>query len=196
MSEAQRLIVGLGNPGKDYEFTRHNLGFLVIGHLARQYHLKFSRHSASESLAAGGKIEDQDLILQMPVTYVNNSGRAVAALAARNSIPPENILVVCDDLALDFSQMRLRARGSAGGHNGLKSVVEHLKTQEFPRLRMGVGAPAKKEEAVDFVLSEFTPKEKKELGTFVGQAADCCRFWLTDGAAKAMSQFNQRKDDE
>ena len=195
MSEA-KLIAGLGNPGKDYEFTRHNLGFLVVEHLARQYHLKFSRHSASESLMATGKIDGQELILQLPLTYVNNSGRAVAAIAARESVALDNILLVCDDLALDFGEVRLKARGSAGGHNGLKSVIEHLKTQEFARLRMGIGAPLKKDETVDFVLSEFDPSEKKELGSFVGSAADGCRLWLTGGITKAMSQLNKRKEDE
>lgn len=193
MSEHEpRLIVGLGNPGADYQNTRHNLGFLAVQHLAKRSQLKFTKGFTVKGLMAQGELEGKKTCLFLPLTYMNHSGVAVKALVEKKKILLKNMLVVSDDLDLDFGQVRLRAKGSDGGHNGLSSLIAHLKTQEFARLRLGIGRPAQKEETVDFVLSEFDNREKKELGPFVEKATDCCLAWLAEGTAEAMNQFNEK----
>jgi len=188
-----RLIVGLGNPGKDYEYTRHNLGFLVARHLAKRYKLEFVKDPALGGSMAHGQIEKQNFFLLLPLTYVNNSGRVVKKVVKTKHIALEDLLVVCDDLNLSFGQLRLRESGSDGGHNGLSSIIEGLATNKFARLRLGIGQPKRKEETVDFVLSEFDKEEKNGLEDFVEEAAGCCMAWLTKGTAKAMGQFNKSK---
>lgn|SRR3989338_4866180 len=191
-----KLIVGLGNPGREYEWTRHNLGFLVLTHLAKEHRFKFSKSPAIHGLISEGQIHHHDVRLLMPLTYMNHSGVALAQASDQKRIPSNDILVVCDDFHIDFGRMRLRGEGSDGGHNGLASIIEELKTKDFARLRLGIGAPPRKEEAVDFVLGEFNPKEKEALQEFVQQAAQCCIVWLSEGTAKAMEQFNKRTEDE
>ena len=189
----KRLIVGLGNPGREYEYTRHNLGFLVLEEFARKHQLKFAKSNLTAGLMAKGTVDDQEVVLLLPTTFVNNSGTAVKSLMVKKEIPASEVLIVCDDVNLDFGQMRIRDKGSAGGHNGLKSVIEHLETQEFARLRVGVGSPKTKDEMVDFVLSEFTSPEKKALPTIMSSAMECCRLWLGGGTTEAMKQFNQKE---
>lgn len=191
MSET-RLIVGLGNPGNDYEYTRHNLGFLVIRALVDKLQLKLSLSRVANGLVAEGMVEDRRVCLLMPLTYMNNSGVAVKQMASVNGLTTENILVVCDDFNLDFQQIRLRAKGSDGGHNGLSSVIEHLKTDQFARLRMGVGKPRDKKDIVDYVLEQFSKKEKISLGKFIDQATLCCVAWLNNGIEAAMDQYNRK----
>jgi len=184
-----KLIVGLGNPDPQYEYTRHNLGFLVVRRLAKEHHWKFSR-SFKEAQSTTGKIGRQDVLLLLPLTYVNQSGLAVSLVVHKKDIPLEDILIVCDDLALGFGKMRLRPNGSDGGHKGLRSLKDELKTENFPRLRLGIGSPHKKEEAVDYVLGEFSEQEKKHLDDFILKAMDCCLSWLMEGVSRAMSRFN------
>ena len=189
----KRLIVGLGNPGREYEYTRHNFGFLVLEEFARKHHLKFAKSNLTAGLMAKGEVDDQEVVLLLPTTFVNNSGTAVKSLMVKKEIPASEVLIVCDDVNLDFGQMRIRDKGSAGGHNGLKSVIKYLQTQEFARLRVGVGSPKTKDEMVDFVLSEFTSPEKKALPTIMSSAMECCRLWLGGGTTEAMKQFNQKE---
>ena len=191
-----KLIVGLGNPGREYEWTRHNLGFLVLTHLAKEHHFKFSKSPRIQGLTVGGQIQNQEAMLLLPLTHMNHSGIAVQQSSEHKKIAVENILVVCDDFHVDFGQTRLRSQGSDGGHNGLTSIIEQLKTKNFARLRLGIGAPARKEEAVDFVLGEFSQKEKEALPQFIQRAAECCVVWLTEGITKAMGKFNKRTEDE
>lgn len=191
-----KLIVGLGNPGREYEWTRHNCGFLVLIHLAKEHRLKFSKSPTIQGLVAEGQIHNHDVMLLMPLTYMNHSGAALRHAIEQKGISSEDILVVCDDFHVDFGHLRLRPQGSDGGHNGLASIIEELMTKNFVRLRLGIGAPARKEEAVDFVLGEFNQKEKEALQEFVQQAAQCCIVWLSEGTAKAMEQFNKRTEDE
>ncbi|HOW35607.1 MAG TPA: aminoacyl-tRNA hydrolase [Candidatus Omnitrophota bacterium] len=191
-----RLIVGLGNPGKDYQHTRHNLGFLVAEHLAKRYKLKWTRSLTVRGLVAHGVIEQNKIYLLLPSTYMNHSGIAVRQMAGRKKIALENILVICDDLNLEFGQMRLKPKGSDGGHHGLHSIVEHIKSNEFTRLRLGIGQPADREEVVNFVLSPFSQAEKKNLVDFVARAADCVVAWILTGTEKTMGQFNKRKVNE
>ena len=194
--ENRQLIVGLGNPGRDYELTRHNFGFLVVQKIAKDNHLKFSKSNIAEGLVAQGPIDGRDVYLLLPTTFVNNSGQAVKAFITKKDISLSDLLIICDDVNLDFGQLRLRAKGTDGGHNGLKSVIGHLHTKEFARLRLGVGSPERKEGMVDFVLSAFSSQEKKELDSIVSSSVDCCRMWLVEGVAKTMSHFNKRKEDE
>ena len=191
-----RLIVGLGNPGKNYEYTRHNLGFLAVREFAREHQFELKRSFFIKGLVAQGQFEEKKIFLLLPLTYMNNSGVAVKAMVRRKNIAPEDILVVCDDINLDFGDLRIRPNGSDGGHNGLNSLISHLHTEEFARLRLGVGQPGEKEDVVDYVLSPFDGTEKKELNGFLKEAMGCCRTWLTQGTAEAMNQFNKRKKNE
>ncbi|MBI5415342.1 MAG: aminoacyl-tRNA hydrolase [Candidatus Omnitrophica bacterium] len=193
MSET-RLIVGLGNPGGDYEYTRHNLGFIVVRRLAQKNGLDFRRSSFANGLMAQDKKKGAALHCFLPMTYMNNSGLAVKQAVARLDLDIDHILIVCDDFNLGFGRMRLRSKGSDGGHNGLASVIEHLGTRDIARLRLGIGAPrpAGGQQTVDYVLGEFMKEEKANLEQFVDQAAGCCELWLKEGTHKAMEQFNGR----
>ena len=188
-----RLIVGLGNPGKDYEYTRHNLGFLVVQRLAGELKLKFALSSLTNGMTVEGMFEEDNICLLAPLTYMNNSGVAVSQLMSKKDLSPGDILVVCDDFHLDFEQIRLRAKGSDGGHNGLSSVIRHLDTEQFARLRMGIGYPPGKKDTVDYVLEEFKKKEKDRLDDFIDEAVSCCLRWLKEGINAAMDQHNRRK---
>lgn len=190
-----KLIVGLGNPGDEYEYSRHNLGFLVVRQLAGKYGLSFKKNFTLKGLLAQGAADSilGTLYLLLPLTYVNNSGAAVKEIIQKKNIALHNILVVCDDVNLEFGQLRFRLQGSHGGHNGLNSVINHLKTKEFMRLRLGVGYPARKDDMVSFVLGEFNQQEKKQLDAFLSKAADGCALWLKEGIAKAMDQFNKKE---
>ena len=191
MSE-KRLIGGLGNPGKDYEYTRHNLGFLVVRRLAEKLKLKFALSSLTNGLTAEGTFEDKAVCLLMPLTYMNNSGVAVHQVMTKRELLPEDVMIVCDDFNLDFEQIRLKGKGSDGGHNGLSSVIEHLGTEQFARLRMGIGRPTGKKDMVDYVLEEFKKKEKECLDSFIDETASCCLAWLCEGIDAAMDQYNRR----
>lgn len=193
MSEA-RLIVGLGNTGRGYEFTRHNLGFLVLRHLAEQWKWEFQPSSLTKGYIATGQWEDRDVQLLIPTTNMNRSGQAIKPVVDEQSLNLEQMLVVCDDFNLDFGQLRIRPKGSNGGHNGLGNIIERLNTEDFPRLRMGVGKPKQGKEVVDYVLEEFSRQEKKHLEDFIREAAECCQLWIKSGIAQAMDQYNQRKE--
>lgn len=192
MSES-RLIVGLGNPGGDYEYTRHNLGFLVVRRLAEKLKLKYALSSLTNGVTAEGTFNDQGICLLMPMTFMNKSGVAVRQVFEKKDFSPEDMLVVCDDFNLDFEQIRLRAKGSDGGHNGLSSVIEHLGSEEFARLRMGIDQPPGGKDVVDYVLEEFTKKEKNRLDNFVDEGASCCLMWLREGIDAAMDQHNRKR---
>lgn len=187
-----RLIVGLGNPGRDYEYTRHNLGFLVVGKLAEKNNLRFRKSSFTNGLTAEGKVAGNEVCCLLPSTYMNNSGVAVKQAVLKRGVDRANVLIVCDDFHLDFGQIRIRNKGSDGGHNGLTSIIEHLGTQDFDRLRLGIGSPVKGEESVAYVLGKWTAAEKKQLDEFIDRATDCCDVWITEGIHKAMDQFNGR----
>ena len=188
-----RLIVGLGNPGRDYEYTRHNCGFLAVQRLAEKLKIKFQLSSLTNGLTAEGTYGDQTLCLLLPMTKMNNSGAAVQQVMAKKELSPDSVLVVCDDFHLDYQQLRLRAKGSDGGHNGLKSVIQRLGTNQFARLRMGIGRPADKKNTLNYVLDEFTKTERTRLVAFIDQAVSCCELCLQAGMSRAMDQFNAKK---
>lgn len=189
-----RLIVGLGNPGKDYEYTRHNIGFLVVRRLAERLDFKFKESSLTKGLLAEGVYDGTGVCLLMPLTFMNHSGQAVKKVLEKKGIPLEHLLVVSDDFHLSYGQLRLRPEGSDGGHNGLGSVIQELGAEEFPRLRLGIGRPKVQKDLTDYVLGEFTKQERKMLGQFTDLAGDGCLGWAKDGIKKAMDQFNQRKE--
>ncbi len=167
-----KLIVGLGNPGKEYERTRHNVGWWVIDRVCRELNLELSREKFKglygELPTSRGKV-----ILLKPLTYMNRSGESVKGFVKFFKLEPQEVLVVYDDLDLPLGKIRLRKKGSSGGHKGLKSVIEQLGTDNFPRLRIGIGRPEKKEEVVNFVLSPFKEGELPAVEEAVERAAKC-----------------------
>jgi len=199
-----KLIVGLGNPGNLYVHSRHNVGFLVVRTLAQAHKILLKKEKGILSLSGKGKIEGQNIILAMPLTFMNLSGVAVGGLLKRYKINPSNLLVACDDLDLSFGRLKIKSSGSSGGHRGLKSIIESLKGDGFARLRIGIGRPAqaissrvkvKRDDKADisaYVLSHFSKKEKPELSELIEKASDCCRVWVAKGINKSMNIFNQR----
>jgi len=185
------LIVGLGNPGSEYEWSRHNLGFMLIDKLAGDVNATVKRRECS-SLVGNAVIEGERVRLAKPQTYMNLSGEAVACLIAKHEVNDVagSLIVISDDLALPFGAIRLRARGSAGGHNGLKSIIGAVGTNEFIRLRIGIQPDHAVEEAKSFVLDEFRRGQRREVKEVLERGAEALRSILRDGVSKAMSLYN------
>lgn len=184
-------IVGLGNPGPEYERTRHNAGFWLADHLAARWALgRFRR--ADEAWAAEGSWHDHPVRLLKPRTYMNRSGAALAPLRADTRFDPsQHLLIAVDDVALPVGRFRLRGAGSAGGHNGLKSIEGALRRQDYARLRIGVGpVPPEFGDLADFVLGEFAPDEDRALTALLDPLADAVECWLEEGIERAMNRFN------
>lgn len=184
------LIVGLGNPGRNYELTRHNCGFMVVDEMARRALLEFGisecQASTTRSLIGG-----REVLLVKPQTFMNLSGVAVACLRDKYGIEDNSsLLVISDDLALPFGKIRIRRQGSAGGHNGLKSIIARLGTQEFARIRMGIAPDHQLNGSREYVLAEFPRKDRQELALMVGRTADAVEDILTNGIAEAMTKYN------
>ena len=184
-----KLVVGLGNPGLKYAQTRHNFGFMVIEELVRRHGVTLTAGSFS-ALSGSVRINGEKVILLMPQTFMNNSGRAVGPAANYYRIAPEDILVIYDDLDLALGEVRLRAKGSAGGHNGMKSIIAALGTQEFARLRLGIDRPTHSEGVINYVLSNFPKADQPLVEEVITTAADAAELWITDGVTVAMSKFN------
>ncbi|HKO61061.1 MAG TPA: aminoacyl-tRNA hydrolase [Pyrinomonadaceae bacterium] len=188
---AMFLIVGLGNPGLDYEWTRHNLGFMLIDKLATEFSISVSRREC-RSFVGRGEIEGVIGKLAKPQTYMNLSGEAVGCLVAKQDLTPpyENLVVVVDDLALPFGTIRIRARGTAGGHNGLKSIISVLGTNEFTRLRIGIQPDHPVADAKRFVLDSFSRAARPEVEKILETSTGAIRTILRDGVLKAMTEYN------
>jgi peptidyl-tRNA hydrolase, PTH1 family len=184
-----RLIAGLGNPGREYEQTRHNIGFLVVDRLAAQLGLTWEKSEKWGALYA----KHSGLILAKPMTYMNRSGEALHTIADFYKIQPSEILVVLDDLALPVGRLRLRASGGSGGHNGLESIIVQFGTAEIPRFRIGIGA-APSEGSVDYVLSRFFEEEKPLVTSTIDRAADALKCAIDKGLVSAMNSFNKFED--
>ena len=183
-----RLVIGLGNPGRRYRMTRHNIGSLVVEEVARR------RGTADESEMAHclvSRFVEDDLVLARPGLFMNQSGRAVRAVMGRFEVAPEEVLVVSDDLNLDFGVLRVRRAGSHGGHNGLRSIIASLGTQAFPRLRIGIGPAADGEDQADFVLQRFTAGERARLDEVIAGAADCVDTVVREGLERSMNRCNR-----
>lgn len=189
------IIVGLGNPGKQYENTRHNVGFCVIDILADRMgiHVDERKHKA---LCGRGVLEGQKVILAKPQTFMNLSGESVRAIADYYKAEPEDIIIVYDDVSLEPGQLRIRKKGSAGGHNGIKNIIAHLGTQEFPRVKTGVGEKPPRMDLADYVLSRFSQGEKELMETAFRDAADAVAMIVGQGMDEAMNRFNGKKKTE
>jgi PTH1 family peptidyl-tRNA hydrolase len=186
-----KLIVGLGNPGREYRETRHNVGFMIVDEIARRHGLSWSMAPSQVPDAFVTKRYGTDaLLLAKPLTYMNRSGEAVAALARYYDIAAADLLIVIDEAALPFGKLRVRARGSAGGHNGLKSIIERLGSHDFPRLRLGVGRGDGRRDLADHVLATFEPEERTELESVIARAADAAEMFAVDDIFKVMNVYN------
>ncbi len=198
-----KMIVGLGNPGPEYARNRHNVGFQVIDLFAGRHGLVFDKFQKRARVALGrvalvgrGTVGDQPerwvgrVLLAKPMTFMNLSGEAVAALAAFYKIAPADILVISDDLDLPAGKLRLRAEGGAGGQKGIKSTIQHLHTEAFPRLRIGIGRPPGQMDPADYVLQNFSAAEEQEMAFLRPKAADAIEAWLAQGIAAAMNLYN------
>jgi PTH1 family peptidyl-tRNA hydrolase len=185
-----RVVFGIGNPGPEYEGTRHNLGFDVIDALVGGR--GFERRPGPPADVASGRIEGEAALLVKPLTYVNRCGPALAALVAREGVGLECCLVVVDDVHLPLGEVRLRLSGSDGGHNGLRSLIEALGTEAFPRLRLGIGEPPPGVPLERYVLSRFPPAEREAADRAVARAAEAARLWIRLGGERAMGEVNRR----
>lgn len=191
-----KVIFGLGNPGLRYGFTRHNVGFLVVKALAQLNNIKINQH-CQNVIFGKGKINNQEVLLGFPLTFMNLSGQAASSIVKQNKIKRINLLIVCDDINLPLGKIRLRAQGSAGGHQGLSSIIQALGSEIFPRLRIGIGSPPTKKEKAslsDYVLDNFNKRETKIIQEAIQGAVSCCQSWLKEGIAPAMNRFNQKGD--
>lgn len=184
-----KIIVGLGNPGRTYLRTRHNLGFRVVEELAARYGLRFSKRQFNAEIA-DGTVAGVRVLLVKPQTFMNASGEAVAPLAGYYQVPPEDVLAIHDDLDLTPGKLRVRRSGSAGGHRGIASLIERLGTKEFPRVKIGIGHPEGPIEVVDYVLQVFSADEAAVMERTVAEAADAVEVFLKDGLDAAMRKYN------
>lgn len=187
---ADWMIVGLGNPGSSYQDTRHNLGYRAVTRLAERHGLEWEP-GRGHSLLAPGRIAGDRVVLVQPLTYVNESGRAVAPLSRRLRLDPSRVLVAYDDLDLAPGQIRLRPRGGPGGHRGMESILASLGTEEVPRVRIGIGRPPVGLDAVAFVLAEMSPPELQATRPAVERAADALEAVVAVGLEAAMTEFNR-----
>lgn len=185
-----KLIVGLGNPGLKYKNTRHNIGFLVIEKLAKELGIRFNKKQG-KGLIGEGKINSEKLVLLKPLTYMNLSGSSVSAVAVKKKILPQDLLIICDDVNLKVGTLRLRNKGSDGGHNGLKSIIKEVGTNDFSRLRLGVGRDNKSDFLSNFVLASFGKLEKKIVNKIIDTATQACINWVNFGPEVAMNRFNK-----
>ncbi len=189
MAEPQ-LVVGLGNPGPVYAKTRHNLGFMVADLLAARAGLTFKAHKRSGADAATGRLAGRAVILGKPRSYMNESGRQVAALAKFYSVPPADLIIIHDELDIDFGRIRLKFGGGVAGHNGLRSVASALGTNDFHRVRIGVGRPPGRKAPATFVLENFTSSERPEVPVICEQAADATELLIKLGLETAQNQVH------
>ncbi len=184
-----KIIVGLGNPGPRYRNTRHNVGFTVLDRLADALGVEITRER-HESLLVSASWRREKVLLVKPMTFMNRSGDCVAAVVRNRIEDTADLLVVVDDVNLPLGKIRIRAGGSAGGHNGLKSIIERLGSQEFPRLRLGVGDERDGADLAEHVLSRFRPEERPEVKQMIARAVEAVGCWVEAGVEQAMTEFN------
>lgn len=185
-----KLVVGLGNPGRQYEHTRHNVGWMVLDRIADRAGWSGRGKERDAAVVVRGRYKDTDLVLAKPTTFMNLSGLAVRKLLAREHVPLADLLVVYDDFDLPFGKLRMREAGSAGTHNGLRSIVAEMETQKFARLRVGIGEPSPDRDPKDHVLSRFGETERKDLEAILDAAADAVEDWASIGPARSANRWN------
>lgn len=191
-----KLIVGLGNPGRIYENNRHNIGFMCVNHFAKLYGIKFDRKEGKARTGAG-VVAGESVVLAKPQTYMNNSGDSVKRLLDRYKLSPADLLVIHDDMDLPPGKIRLRQNSSSGGHKGASSIISYLGTQDFIRIRIGIGrpdaersSPFSEEEVISYVLSDFTAGEKKVMSEVIHRVSEAIKCLLAEGLEKAMNGYN------
>lgn len=183
------IIAGLGNPGKEYDGSRHNVGFMTLDTLADRYQIDI-REKAHKALIGKGMIEGNKVILVKPQTYMNLSGESIRSVMDYYKTEPSEFIVIYDDISLEPGQIRIRKKGSAGGHNGIKNIIAHLGTQEFPRIRIGVGEKPPRMDLADYVLSRFPKEEKEEMEQAFRDGAAAAVSMMNEGIDTAMNRFN------
>ena len=187
-------MVGLGNPGLKYEFTRHNIGFRIVDSLARNIEIEFKKVKSYYSLISRGMINNHKVMLVKPQTFMNLSGRAVSKVVSYYKIPLQDLLIVYDDLNLELGQVRIRKKGSAGGHKGIESIMQYLNSEEIPRLRIGIGNPSVNFNfnCMSYVLSNFNNDEKDKIGELIQLSTEAIKTVIEDGFEKAMRKYNRK----
>ena len=185
-----RLVFGLGNPGKEYYRTRHNVGFLVIDYLSERFKVNIENYRF-HCLMGEGKIKGEKIIIAKPLTFVNESGPSLKEIKAHYQLNLKDIIVISDDADLPLGRIRIAKRGRSGGHKGLKSIIQSLETENFPRLRVGIGRPPKKMSLKDYVLEEFTPLEWETMKLIIQKATLAIETVLTQGLDEAMQEYNR-----
>jgi PTH1 family peptidyl-tRNA hydrolase len=191
MEEADVLVVGLGNPGPEYEWTPHNLGFLTVDRLAEKHSIRLSRHEC-RALAGQGRIGGKVVLLAKPQTFMNLSGQSVKGLLEKVGLGPERLLVIYDDLDLPWMSLRIRPKGSAGGHHGVEDIIRCLGRQDFVRLRLGIHPGHEVRDGAKFVLTPFRNGQRKELDRLLDDACAAAESIITGGVEKAMAAYNRR----
>lgn len=188
-----KAIIGLGNPGLRYKFTKHNIGFIICQQFAKRHKIKIRKRLYGALVGEGKFNKDIDVKIVLPQTYMNNSGESVATFLKSNTkMDPTGLLVVCDDINLPLGVIRIRQKGSAGGHKGLESIIKILETQNFARLRVGIGPETDLRDKKDFVLTPFKRGQLKKTQDAIKLAADACETWVGDGTEVAMNRFNAK----
>lgn len=185
-----KVIAGLGNPGKQYEQTRHNVGFMVIDELAKRLNISLDKGKFN-GIYGIGHISGEKVILLKPLTYMNLSGECVRPFLDYYKVPKENFVVIYDDLDLPVGTIRLRMKGSAGGHNGMKSLIHHLGTEEFKRIRIGISRPNNKMKVIDYVLGKFSEDDMHSIQKAVEDSASACEKWIHTPFLEVMNEFNR-----
>ncbi|WFA07743.1 aminoacyl-tRNA hydrolase [Tissierella sp. Yu-01] len=183
------VVIGLGNPGKDYTNTRHNAGFDTIDILAKRNNIAINKIKF-KSVYGEGKIGNEKVMLVKPQTFMNNSGICVREIIQFYKVPVENIIIAVDDIDIDFATVRIKMKGSAGSHNGLKSIIYHLQSDQFPRVKIGVGKKYENQDLADFVLSRFSKEERPEIETILLKAAEAIETIIVEDIISAMNKFN------
>lgn len=184
-----KAIIGLGNPGIKYAGTRHNIGFDTVTALADKYNIKI-KDKKFNGLVGEGFIEGEKVMLVQPQTFMNLSGECVGLIAGFYKLEPEDIIVICDDINLDTGRLRIRAKGSAGGHNGLKNIIAHLGTETFPRIRIGVGEKTEGWDLADYVLARFSKDDEPIMREAIKNAVGAVETWISDDIGTAMNRYN------
>lgn len=189
-----KIVVGLGNPGLKYEFTRHNVGFRVVNSLARDIKTEFKRVKSYYSLISRGMINNHKVMLVKPQTFMNLSGRAVSKVVSYYKIPLQDLLIVYDDLNLELGQVRIRKKGSNGGHKGIESIMQYLHSEEIPRLRIGIGSPSASSnfDCVTYVLSNFSYDEEDKIKETIKLSTKAIKTVIEEGFEKAMRKYNRK----
>jgi len=186
-----KLVFGLGNPGEKYHLTRHNVGFFVIDYLCKFHHIELNRY-LFQAIVGEGYVKEKKIILAKPLTFVNESGHSLFRLQERYQIKLKDIILISDDVNLERGRIKIAKKGGDGGHKGLRSIIQCLNTEEIPRLRVGIGLPHKREELREYVLEEFTLREKKIIKEGIERAGQAVNMIIIEGIDKAMREHNRK----